>query len=49
LIPEVDKEIEKIRQIVKIASIKPKIVPCEYTDEANLRGAYVDFCQTYPD
>ena len=47
LIPEVNKEIEKIRQIVKIASVKPKIVPCEYTDEANLRGSYVDFCQTY--
>jgi Transcriptional regulator/sugar kinase len=48
LIPEVDKEIEKIRKVVKIASIKPKIVSCEYTDEANLRGAAVDFDQTYP-
>lgn len=48
LIPEVNKEIEKIRKIVKIASIKPQIVPCEYTDEANLRGAAVDFAQTYP-
>ncbi|HIY91873.1 ROK family protein [Companilactobacillus sp. HBUAS56275] len=48
LIPEVDKEIEKIRKVVKIASIKPKIVPCKYTDEANLRGAAVDFAQTYP-
>lgn len=47
LIPEVDKEIEKIRKVVKIASIKPQIVPCEYTDEANLRGAAVDFNQTY--
>ncbi|WP_334331817.1 ROK family protein [Companilactobacillus sp. HBUAS59544] len=49
LIPEVNKEIEKIRKVVKIASIKPKIVPCQYTDEANLRGAYVDFYQTYPE
>lgn len=48
LIPEVDKEIEKIRKVVKIASIKPEIVPCKYTDEANLRGAAVDFAQTYP-
>jgi len=48
LIPEVNKEIEKIRKIVKIASIKPEIVPCAYTDEANLRGAAVDFYQTYP-
>lgn len=49
LIPAVDKEIEKIRDIVEIASIKPKIVACHYTDEANLRGALVDFYQTYPD
>lgn len=48
LIPEVNSEIEKIRKVVKIASIKPQIVPCEYTDEANLRGAAVDFDQTYP-
>lgn len=48
LIPEVNKEIEKIRKVVKIASIKPEIVPCHYTDEANLRGAAVDFAQTYP-
>lgn len=43
LIPSIDREIEKIRQVVKIASIKPKIVACNYTDEANLRGAAVDF------
>lgn len=48
LIPEVNKEIEKIRKVVKIASIKPEVVPCHYTDEANLRGAAVDFAQTYP-
>ena len=48
LIPEVNKEIEKIRKVVKIASIKTEIVPCHYTDEANLRGAAVDFAQTYP-
>ncbi|APX71302.1 ROK family protein [Companilactobacillus allii] len=49
LLPSVDKEIEKIRDIVEIASIKPKVVACHYTDEANLRGAVVDFLQTYPD
>lgn len=48
LIPEVEKEIEKIRKVVKIASIKPQVVSCKYTDEANLRGAAVDFGQTYP-
>jgi len=49
LIPAVDEEIEKIRDIVEIASIKPKVVACHYTDEANLRGALVDFGQTYPE
>ena len=45
LIPAVNKEIEKIRKIVEIAPIKPQVVACHYTDEANLRGALVDFNQ----
>lgn len=49
LIPSIEKKVGKIREVVKIASIKPKIVSCEYTDEANLRGAAVDFNQTYPE
>ncbi|AVK63729.1 ROK family protein [Lactobacillus sp. CBA3606] len=48
LIPGIEREIEKIRDRVKIASIKPQLVVCKYTDEANLRGAVVDFEQTYP-
>lgn len=47
LIPNINRNIEKIRQVVKIASIKPQVVACHYTDEANLRGAAVDFYQTY--
>ncbi len=47
LIPNVEKNIEKIRRQVKIASIKPDVVACKYTDQANLRGAVVDFEQTY--
>ncbi|WP_057879583.1 ROK family protein [Companilactobacillus kimchiensis] len=47
LIPNIDTEIKQIRDIVKIASIEPKVVPCKFTDEANLRGAAVDFIQTY--
>jgi len=39
LIPNIDTEIKQIRDIVKIASIEPKVVPCKFTDEANLRGA----------
>ncbi|BDZ31864.1 ROK family protein [Lactiplantibacillus sp. WILCCON 0030] len=49
LIPGIETEIEKIRAQVKIASLKPDVVPCVYTDEANLRGAAVDFEQSYPD
>ena len=49
LIPGIEAEIDKIRQQVKIASIKPVSVSCVYTDEANLRGAAVDFSQTYPE
>ena len=37
----------KIRKQVKIASLKPDVVSCKYTDQANLRGAVVDFEQTY--
>lgn len=47
LIPAIDKEIEKIRSEITIASIKPKLVTCQFTDEANLRGAKVDFYQTF--
>ncbi|MFC6180974.1 ROK family protein [Lactiplantibacillus daowaiensis] len=47
LIPGINREIEAIRKQVKIASIKPDIVACQYHDEANLRGAVVDFEQTY--
>lgn len=49
LIPGIEAEIAKIRKQVPIASIKPEVVPCVYTDEANLRGAAVDFEQTYPE
>ncbi|MDV7719417.1 ROK family protein [Pediococcus ethanolidurans] len=47
LIPNIEQNIEEIRKQVKIASIKPDVVACKYTDMANLRGAVVDFQQTY--
>lgn len=47
LIPNIEKNIEKIRKQVKIASLKPDVVSCKYTDQANLRGAVVGFEQTY--
>lgn len=49
LIPGVLKEIKKIRQIVTIAPFDPDVVPCDFTDGANLRGAAVDFMNTYPE
>lgn len=49
LIPAINAEIERLRRMVKIASIKPHVVACRYTDAANLRGAVVDFCQMYPE
>lgn len=49
LIPGVMREIEAIRKIVKIAPFNPDVVPCQFTDLANLRGAAVDFSNTYPD
>lgn len=48
LIPMLNQAIAAIRQRVEIASIKPEIVSCAYHDQANLRGAVVDFNQMYP-
>ncbi|WP_125565784.1 ROK family protein [Companilactobacillus insicii] len=47
LIPAIEEEIENIRDEITIASIKPKLVTCKFTDGANLRGAAVDFYQTF--
>ncbi|MFB9768657.1 ROK family protein [Lactiplantibacillus modestisalitolerans] len=49
LIPAINEEIARIRKMVRIASIKPEVVACHFTDAANLRGAVVDFGQTYPE
>lgn len=48
LIPGIEKALERIYAQVKIATLKPQLVLCEYTDEANLRGARVDFEQEHP-
>ena len=47
LVSAVNQEIEKIRKVVEIASIKPTVVACHFTDEANLRGAAFDFIQEH--
>jgi len=46
LIPNIEKEIHKILDEVKIAPFMPVIKPCQYRNDANLIGAYVDFKQT---
>ncbi|WP_047998598.1 ROK family protein [Lactiplantibacillus herbarum] len=46
LIPGIERALTGVYEQVKIASIKPELVLCQYTDEANLRGAVVDFEQT---
>jgi len=46
LIPGIERALTGIYEQVKIASIKPELALCQYTDEANLRGAVVDFGQT---
>lgn len=49
LIPGVMAEIKQIRKLVKIAPFDPNVVACQFTDGANLRGAAVDFSNTYPE
>lgn len=46
LIPGIETALDKIYQQVKIATLKPELVLCQYTSEANLRGAAVDFEQS---
>lgn len=46
LIPGIETALDKIYQQVKIATLKPALALCQYTSEANLRGAAVDFEQS---
>ena len=45
LIPELKKELEKLKQIVGIAPFVPDIAVCQFQNVANLIGATVDFVQ----
>ncbi|KRN27972.1 ROK family protein [Lactobacillus selangorensis] len=49
LLPNVKREMQAILKQVDIAPFMPDVVTCRYHNEANLRGAAVDFMQTYPD
>ena len=49
LIPALEKATQKILNQVEIAAVTPKLVTCQYHNDANLIGAMVDFKQTYPD
>lgn len=42
-----NEEIERIRQEVGIATVKPDLAVCEYRGEANLRGCVYDFEQEH--
>lgn len=46
LIPGIERALDRIYEQIPIATLKPQIELCRYTDEANLRGARVDFEQT---
>jgi len=46
LIPNIEKELQKILDEVKISPFMPAIKACKYRNDANLVGAYVDFKQT---
>lgn len=48
LIPNIQKELQKILDVVQIAPYMPNLLPCHFRNDANLIGAMVDFKQTYP-
>ena len=49
LVPLLNEAVETIRNRADIATLKPVIETCIYRGNANLRGAVVDFEQTYPE
>ena len=49
LVPLLNEAVETIRNRADIATLKPVIETCVYRGNANLRGAVVDFEQTYPE
>ena len=47
LIPELQKQLQKIMDTIKIAPFMPEITACQFKNDANLIGATVDFAQTF--
>lgn len=47
LIPELQKQLQKIMAIIEIAPFMPEIVPCDFRNDANLIGAAADFDATF--
>ncbi|ATC60774.1 hypothetical protein CMV25_02215 [Lactococcus raffinolactis] len=47
LIPELEKELQKMLNKFRIAPFLPVIKACQYRNDANLVGAAVDFQQTF--
>jgi len=46
LIPRINEELQGILKQVKIAPFMPLVKTCQYQNDANLIGAYVDFKQS---
>lgn len=40
---ELQKQLQKIMEIIEVATFIPEIVTCEFRNSANLIGAAVDF------
>ncbi|GAB2026996.1 ROK family protein [Lactovum odontotermitis] len=49
LIPALQQQFDKIREIVNVATFTPNVLTCQFKNDANLIGAAVDFNQTYGD
>lgn len=47
LCDNINQQLDKILEKVKIAHVKPNVVACQYFGEANLIGAYVNYKKEY--
>ncbi|MGT2934363.1 ROK family protein [Streptococcus castoreus] len=47
LLPAIEAELDKLYEHVKISDLRPQLAICQFKNEANLLGAYIDFCQSF--
>jgi predicted NBD/HSP70 family sugar kinase len=45
LLTAVEAELDKLYEAVQISNLRPKLAICQFKNEANLLGAYIDFLQ----